>query len=513
MRLPLRPLDSAGRVRRGLVHHADDDHADDQAGHDQSRNGDHPVAWRELARSDGGGLLALGRRGFVDIRIPPVGHVAEAARRPRRKTDRRRPKVRWSCVALGRLERERRGPPRMSLLCGPSRFPSTRASSDVSLGNRRMGCVPVRAPRVPAGLTGRRARGGVQREVGHGGTMELEADGAHTRHDALPGRAPLVAAFVVAVLGGLVALLDDATWAAVAYVAVLILGTASWPVTGGWRYGGASSPTPSCRRNRYDGWRASPPCWSCWLVSPMPSSGQPRSRRGDHPASVRRHAGRCDCNGVPRLVRGSCSGIGRLAPATDRATRSRTTIGDSASSTSAFATHDRVDALYVMDVSGSLVQNDGAGRRFEALETSVAQLGVLASARASTEVYAAVSAFGDVYSGPSHVQDWTRCRAPTAKHTASQFKSAAQRAWAEAGTAQGTNYEAAVAGAAASLRARDAGRRLPGRVLVHRRIVLAGRCLRRLCDQRGQRSDVPAGWPDRRCSCGRNQPHRARLDG
>jgi hypothetical protein len=48
------------------------------------------------------------------------------------------------------------------------------------------------------------------------------------------------------------------------------------------------------------------------------------------------------------------------------------------------ASAERVDALYVADVSGSLVSNDPDGRRFEALEASVAQLGMLAEGARGT---------------------------------------------------------------------------------------------------------------------------------
>lgn len=120
------------------------------------------------------------------------------------------------------------------------------------------------------------------------------------------------------------------------------------------------------------------------------------------------------------------------------------------------ATHRRVDALYVMDVSGSLRQNDPDGRRFDALEASVVQLGVLASAGEDPiDVYAAASTFGDSFTGPKGVQDWTRIPARrSAGSVASEFRSSAEAAWHQAGAAQGTNYEAALSGARNTLHAR-----------------------------------------------------------
>ena len=120
------------------------------------------------------------------------------------------------------------------------------------------------------------------------------------------------------------------------------------------------------------------------------------------------------------------------------------------------ATNRRVDALYVMDVSGSLQQNDPDGRRFDALEASVVQLGVLASAGEDPiDVYAAASTFGDSYTGPKGVQDWTRIPAQrAASSVADTFRRSAETAWRDAGTAQGTNYEAALSGAHNALRAR-----------------------------------------------------------
>lgn len=117
---------------------------------------------------------------------------------------------------------------------------------------------------------------------------------------------------------------------------------------------------------------------------------------------------------------------------------------------------ERVDALYVVDVSGSLVTNDPDGRRFEALEASVAQLGVLASGSAGLEVDAALSTFGDSFSGVDTVQDWAPVDAQSASDVAKRFREQAESAWTAAGTAQGTNYEAALDGAQRTLSARGA---------------------------------------------------------
>ena len=116
--------------------------------------------------------------------------------------------------------------------------------------------------------------------------------------------------------------------------------------------------------------------------------------------------------------------------------------------------HSRVDALYVMDVSGSLTSNDPTGERFEALEASVSQLGVLAQS-GSLDVHAAVSTFGNAFSGPAGVQDWTKLPASrSATGVAEQFRSSAEKAWQAAGTNQGTDYQAAVSGARQALRER-----------------------------------------------------------
>ncbi len=124
------------------------------------------------------------------------------------------------------------------------------------------------------------------------------------------------------------------------------------------------------------------------------------------------------------------------------------------------STHDRLDALYVMDVSGSLVQNDSSGSRFDALESSVAQLGLLSSREGAhaMDVYAAVSTFGDSYRGPSEVQDWTSVSADDADSVAARFRTSAERAWQQAGSNQGTNYHAAVTGALSSLAARGSNK-------------------------------------------------------
>jgi len=120
------------------------------------------------------------------------------------------------------------------------------------------------------------------------------------------------------------------------------------------------------------------------------------------------------------------------------------------------STHDRLDALYVMDVSGSLVQNDSSGSRFDALEASVAQLGLLSAREGghAIDVFAGVSTFGDTYRGPEEVQNWTSITAEDADSVAGRFRASAERAWQQAGTNQGTNYQAAVGGALASLAAR-----------------------------------------------------------
>lgn len=120
------------------------------------------------------------------------------------------------------------------------------------------------------------------------------------------------------------------------------------------------------------------------------------------------------------------------------------------------ASGDRIDALYVMDVSGSLEGNDPEGRRFDALEASVQQLGVLASAGSeSVEVNAAVSTFGDGFTPPAQVRDWTTLPAEgSAGALAAQFRRNAELAWQDAGTSQGTDYEAALQGAGQVMRDR-----------------------------------------------------------
>lgn len=120
------------------------------------------------------------------------------------------------------------------------------------------------------------------------------------------------------------------------------------------------------------------------------------------------------------------------------------------------ASRDRADALYVVDVSGSLVANDPEGRRFEALEASVAQIGLLAEGTKGLEVEAAVSTFGDSFTRPRSVQDWSSIDGESAADVAARFRSRAEQAWREAGTSQGTNYEAALEGAQSVLAERGA---------------------------------------------------------
>jgi hypothetical protein len=120
------------------------------------------------------------------------------------------------------------------------------------------------------------------------------------------------------------------------------------------------------------------------------------------------------------------------------------------------ATRQRVDALYVLDVSGSLQFNDPEGRRFEALEASVAQLGTLAGDGADgRSVNVAVATFGNGFTAPAGVQDWSRIPAGNSLDSyAAGVRGAAESAWRAAGTNQGTNYEAALEGAARVMRAR-----------------------------------------------------------
>jgi hypothetical protein len=120
------------------------------------------------------------------------------------------------------------------------------------------------------------------------------------------------------------------------------------------------------------------------------------------------------------------------------------------------ATRQRVDALYVLDVSGSLQFNDPEGRRFEALEASVAQLGALADRGGDgREVNVAVATFGNGFSSPGAVRDWSRIPSGNTVSTyAASVRNAAEAAWRVAGTNQGTDYEAALEGAARVMRAR-----------------------------------------------------------
>lgn len=120
------------------------------------------------------------------------------------------------------------------------------------------------------------------------------------------------------------------------------------------------------------------------------------------------------------------------------------------------ATRRRVDALYVLDVSGSLEFNDPNGIRFEALEASVAQLGTLAGSGADgMEVNVAVATFGNGFTPPPEVHDWSRL--PSGRSLpqyATGVRRDAAAAWEAAGTSQGTNYEAALEGAARVMRSR-----------------------------------------------------------
>ena len=71
------------------------------------------------------------------------------------------------------------------------------------------------------------------------------------------------------------------------------------------------------------------------------------------------------------------------------------------------------------------------------------------------DVYAAASTFGNSFTAPKGVQDWTRIPAQrSAGSVAREFRRSAETAWRDAGTAQGTNYEAALSGARKALQAR-----------------------------------------------------------
>jgi hypothetical protein len=120
------------------------------------------------------------------------------------------------------------------------------------------------------------------------------------------------------------------------------------------------------------------------------------------------------------------------------------------------ATRQRVDALYVLDVSGSLEFNDPDGIRFEALEASVAQLGTLAGSGADgMQVNVAVATFGNGFTPPPQVHDWSRLPGGGSLPAyAAGVRREAEAAWQTAGTNQGTNYEAALEGAARVMRSR-----------------------------------------------------------
>lgn len=120
------------------------------------------------------------------------------------------------------------------------------------------------------------------------------------------------------------------------------------------------------------------------------------------------------------------------------------------------STRQRVDALYVLDVSGSLQFNDPNGRRFDALEASVAQLGTLTgSGTRGMEVNVAVATFGNGFTPPAGVHDWGLLPAGGSLASyAADVRREAEVAWQAAGTNQGTNYEAALDGAARVMRGR-----------------------------------------------------------
>ena len=70
-------------------------------------------------------------------------------------------------------------------------------------------------------------------------------------------------------------------------------------------------------------------------------------------------------------------------------------------------------------------------------------------------MYAAASTFGNSFTPPKGVQDWTRIPAQrSGGSVATEFRRAAEKAWRDAGTGQGTNYEAALSGARNALQAR-----------------------------------------------------------
>ena len=120
------------------------------------------------------------------------------------------------------------------------------------------------------------------------------------------------------------------------------------------------------------------------------------------------------------------------------------------------ATRQRVDALYVLDVSGSLEFNDPDSIRFEALEASVAQLGTLAGSGADgMEVNVAVATFGNGFTPPPEVHDWSRLPGGgSLPEYAAGVRREAAAAWQAAGTSQGTDYEAALEGAERVMRSR-----------------------------------------------------------
>jgi hypothetical protein len=123
---------------------------------------------------------------------------------------------------------------------------------------------------------------------------------------------------------------------------------------------------------------------------------------------------------------------------------------------SCVASADRLEALYVIDMSGSNAQTDPQGARFEGLESSVAALGDLAGKSAGRlQVDAAVAAFGNGYIQPAEVADWRTIASPNARVVGRDLRAAAEQKWqALAVEEQSTNYEAALAGARSSVLAR-----------------------------------------------------------
>ena len=121
----------------------------------------------------------------------------------------------------------------------------------------------------------------------------------------------------------------------------------------------------------------------------------------------------------------------------------------------------RLQALYVIDMSGSNAQTDPGGARFEGLESSVVSLARLPRRLgASFQVDAAVAGFGDRYQPPDVPGGWHRVDAGNAAGVGRELRAAAERRWAELskGSPQNTDYEAALGGARSSLRALGSAR-------------------------------------------------------